>query len=87
MRQHSTGFELPKSAEAAVVMLCDCIISTSEYLTKSGRRAKISDTQLVTSIFQNRLEKGNLQYAGMTVEQIQTLKEFYIENTFAEPDA
>lgn len=68
-------------------MLCDCIISTSEYLTKSGRRAKISDTQLVTSIFQNRLEKGNLQYAGMTVEQIQTLKEFYIENTFAEPDA
>jgi len=83
MRQHSTGFELPKSAEAAVVMLCDCIISTSEYLAKSGKSTKISEQQLVTSIFQNRLEKGNLQYAGMTVEQIQTLKEFYIENTFA----
>ena len=84
MRQHSTGFELPKSAEAAVVMLCDCIISTSEYLEKSGRSTKISEKQLVTSIFQNRLEKGNLQHAGMTVEQIQTLKEFYIENTFTE---
>lgn len=84
MRQHSTGFELPKSAEAAVVMLCDCIISTSEYLAKSGKSTKISEKQLVTSIFQNRLEKGNLQYAGMTVDQIQTLKEFYIENTFAD---
>lgn len=84
MRQHSTGFELPQSMEAAVVMLCDCIVSTSDYLAKSGKRGKISDKQLVTSIFQNRLEKGNLQYAGMTVEQIQTLKEFYIENTFAE---
>lgn len=86
MRQHSTGFELPRSAEAAVVMLCDCIISTSDYLAKSGKREKISDKQLVTSIFQNRLEKGNLEDAGMTVEQIQALKEFYIENTFAEEE-
>lgn len=82
MRQHSTGFEFPKSAEAAVVMLSDCIISTSEYLEKSGKRNSISDEQLVYSIFQNRLEKGNLEHAGMTSEQIQSLREFYAKNTF-----
>ena len=86
MRQHSTGFELPKSAEAAIVMLSDCIISTSDFLAKSGKREKISDKQLVTSIFQNRLNKGNLEQSGMTEEQIQTLKEFYIENTFVKVD-
>ncbi len=82
MRQHSTGFELPKSMEAAIVMLSDCIVSTSEYLVKNGRRELLSDEQLVNSIFQNRLEKGNLKYAGMTTEQIQDLLEFYIGNAF-----
>lgn len=82
MRQHSTGFELPKSMEAAVVMLSDCIVSTSEYLVKNGKREMLSDEQLVNSIFQNRLEKGNLKYAGMTTDQIQDLLEFYIGNAF-----
>lgn len=82
MRQHSTGFEFPKSVEAAIVMLSDCIISTSEYLEKTGKRNLVSDEHLVQSIFQNRIEKGNLQYSGMTQEQIQRLREFYIGNTF-----
>lgn len=83
MRQHSTGFEFPKSVEAAVVMLSDCIISTSEYLEKTGKRSLVSDEHLVKSIFQNRIEKGNLQYADMTQEQIQALCDFYVGNTFA----
>lgn len=83
MRQHSTGFELPKSVEAAVVMLSDCIVSTSEYLVKNGKREMLSDEQLVSSIFQNRLEKGNLKFAGMTSEQIQDLQDFYIRNAFS----
>lgn len=87
MRQHSTGFELPKSIEAAVVMLSDCIISTSDYLAKNGKRDKISDRQLVTSIFHNRLDKGNLEQSGMTMEQLEALKKFYIENTFVEQQA
>lgn len=83
MRQHSTGFELPKSMEAAVVMLSDCIVSTSEFLVKNGKREMLSDEQLINSIFQNRLEKGNLEFAGMTLEQIQDLQNFYIRNAFS----
>lgn len=83
MRQHSTGFELPKSMEAAVVMLSDCIVSTSEFLVKNGKREMLSDEQLINSIFQNRLEKGNLEFAGMTLKQIQDLQDFYIRNAFS----
>lgn len=84
IRQHSTGSTLPQSIEAAVVMLSDCIISTSDFLAKSGKREMVSNQKLVTSIFQNRLEKGDLEQSGMTGEQIQLLKEFYVENTFTE---
>jgi len=84
MRQHSTDFELPESTEAAVVMLSDCIVSAGEYLIKSGKRGMISDEQIVNNIFQNRIKKGNLESAGMTLEQIRDLWNFYVENAFLE---
>lgn len=82
MRQHSTGFEKPGSKEAAIVMLSDCIISTSDYLQDTGKRSAVSDERLVGSIFQNRMDKGNLDEAGFSKEQIEQLKEFYIQNAF-----
>lgn len=84
MRQHSTGYELPKSAEAAIVMLTDCIVSTSDYLNKSGKGKKITKEQLVASIFKNRIEKDNLAESGLTDEQLMTLKNYYIQNAFTE---
>lgn len=82
MRQHSTGFEKPDSKEAAIVMLSDCIVSTSDYLQDTGKRGAVSDERLVDSIFQNRMDKGNLDEAGFSKEQIEQLKEFYIRNAF-----
>lgn len=82
IRQHSTGNEKPKTLEAAIVMLTDCIISTSDYLEKTGHRGEISDEKLVNSIFQNRLEKGNLDEAGLTEEQIESLRQFYRKQVF-----
>lgn len=82
MRQHSTGFEKPGSQEAAIVMLSDCIISTSDYLQDTGKREAVSDERLVGSIFQNRMDKGNLDEAGFSKEQIEQLKDFYIHNAF-----
>ena len=82
IRQHSTGFEKPKSIEAAIVMLSDCIISTSEYLEKTGDRQAVSDEKLIESIFNNRIEKGNLEDVYITDEKIEALKKFYIENAF-----
>lgn len=82
IRQHNTGSEIPKSPEAAIVMLSDCIVSTSEYLRKNGKRGAISDDQLVMSIFTNRINKGGLDEAGLTDAQLDTLKAFYIAHAF-----
>lgn len=82
IRQHNTGSEIPKSPEAAIVMLSDCIISTGEYLEKSGKRGAISDEKLVQSIFSNRLDKGSLAEAGLSGEQLEKLRRFFIEHAF-----
>lgn len=63
-------------------MLSDCIVSTSDYLQDTGKRGAVSDERLVDSIFQNRMDKGNLDEAGFSKEQIEQLKEFYIRNAF-----
>lgn len=82
IKQHNTGSEVPKSPEAAIVMLSDCIISTGEFLERSGKRAAISDEKLVNSIFANRKSKGSLEQSGLSEEQLDILEEFYISNTF-----
>lgn len=51
-------------------MLSDCIVSTSDYLQDTGKRGAVSDERLVDSIFQNRMDKGNLDEAGFSKEQI-----------------
>ena len=82
IRQHSTVSDKPKSVEAAIVMLSDCIVSTSDYLENSGKRQAISDERLVKSIFVNRISKGNLAEADVSEEIIQKLQDFYIKNAF-----
>lgn len=84
IKQHNTGSEVPKSPEAAIVMLSDCIVSTGEFLERSGRRAKVSDEELVKGIFMNRKSKGSLEQSGLSDEQLDLLEEFYISNTFIE---
>ena len=82
IRQHSTGREKPKSLEAVIVMFTDCIISTSEYLERTGKRDAISDEKLVDSIFQNRIAKGTLSKSGLSGEQIERLRLFFIKQYF-----
>lgn len=78
--QHSTAFEKPRSVEAAVLMLTDCIVSTNEYLEKTGKRSGITDDKLVSIIFQNRVDKGNLSESGITNEQLDVLKQYYTKH-------
>lgn len=83
MQQASS--EKPKSPEAAIVMISDSIISTDEYLKRTGKRAHISDEKLIKSIFSKRMAKGNFSESGMDKEHIEKLMEFYIDNAFKEP--
>lgn len=84
IRQHSASFSIPESKEAAVLMLSDCILMTSDILEKKGNRENYSEQQLVHSVFQNRLKKGHLKKSTLTQEQIQVLEQFYIHHAFME---
>lgn len=86
IRQHNTGSEIPQSPEAAIVMLSDCIVSTGEYLQKSGKRGAISNEKLVKSIFSNRVAKGSLEESGLSSGQLDELEKYYIEHVFEEKD-
>ena len=87
IRQHSPGYEIPRSPEAAVVMLSDCILSTGDYLTKSGMRERLTDEKLVHNVIQNRLSRGNLRDSGMTVEQLEILQTYFAAHAFEKGDA
>ena len=82
IRQHSMRHEKPKSLEAAIVLFTDCIVSTNEYLEKSGQKEGVSTQKLVEGIFQNRLSKGTLSESGLSQQQIDKLQHFYIKQYF-----
>ena len=74
--------EKPKSLEAAIVLFTDCIVSTNDYLEKSGQKEGVSTQKLVEGIFQNRLSKGTLSESGLSQQQIDKLRHFYIKQYF-----
>lgn len=79
IRQRNSLYEKPKSMEAAIVMLSDCIVSAGEHLKKTGKYENISNEKLVVNIFDNRLSKGSFDETGITDEQVQRLMDFYIK--------
>ena len=87
IRQHSPSYEIPRSPEAAVVMLSDYIISTSDYLMKNGMREKLTDEKLVHNVIHNRLSKGNLRECGMSAEQLEALQAYFTTHAFEKGDA
>ncbi len=82
IKQHNSKFEKPRSAEAAIVMLTDSILSTMEYIASMPNKKEIAPEDLVDNIFQIRLSKGTLDESGITAGELKILKEFYIKNCF-----
>ncbi len=77
IRQHNFKVELPKTKEAAIVMLSDNIMSTILYLKNSGETS-ITAEKVVENTFSIRLNKGTLDESGISLKEFHILKEFYI---------
>ena len=82
IKQQSLHYGTPQSLEAAIVMFTDNIISTDEYLRRSGKRKAISDERLVNMVFESRISKGSLEESGMTKEDLDKLRQFYVNKYF-----
>jgi cyclic-di-AMP phosphodiesterase PgpH len=67
---------LPSSRETAVLMLADSIEAASRSL-----EAKTSDNfkELIDSVFKQKIEAGQLDYAPLTFKDITLLKEVFLE--------
>ncbi len=87
LKQQNAKIELPKSKEAAVVMLAENIVSTIAYFKKeeekdikSGQKyEKASFGDVVEHIFDVRFNKGDLDEAGFTILEYKNLKEYYMD--------
>lgn len=77
IRQHNFKVELPHSTEAAILMLTDNIISTIQYL-KVNNDTQITPEKVIENTFAVRLNKGTLDESGLTLEQFNTLKAFFM---------
>ncbi|ABX42971.1 HD domain-containing protein [Lachnoclostridium phytofermentans] len=79
IRQHNFKVELPKTKEAAIVMLSDNIFSTILYLKNSGETS-ITAEKVIENTFSIRMNKGTLDESGISIKDFHKLKEFYISN-------
>lgn len=77
IRQHNYKCDLPKSEEAAIVMLSDNIISTIFYLKGTGQSG-ISNEKIIENTFHVRFKNGTLDESGITLQKFNKLKHFYL---------
>lgn len=82
IKQHNSKYEKPCSAEAAIVMLTDSVISTIEYMEKNSQQKEFTTDKIIDNVFNIRLSKGTLDNAGFTVTQYKSLREYYKKNFF-----
>ncbi len=87
LKQQNSKMELPKSKEAAIVMLSESIVSTITYFEKEKKKAiksgqtyqEQSLSKIVENIFNIRFSKGALDESGLTILEYKKLKHYYME--------
>lgn len=76
IKEHNIKQDKPNSVEAVIVMLSDSVVSTIEYLEKTGEN-KFTTNKIIDNIFQMRMEKGTFDNAKLSLKDFKLLKEFY----------
>ena len=78
MVEHNVKSRMPKSKEAAIVMLSDTVVSTIEYVKGTMDKKDISEQVLVENAINKRLTSGALNKSGLTIEEFNIIKETLI---------
>lgn len=76
LRQHNIKYDKPTFIESAIVMISDNVVSTIDYIEKSGKQKFASD-KIIDNIFKMRLDKGTFDDAVLSLKDYKLLKEFY----------
>lgn len=79
MVEHNVKSRLPRSKEAAIVMLCDTAISAVEYLKGTMDKKDMSEKVIMENALNKRVCSGALHKSGLTIEEFEKIKEVLIK--------
>jgi putative nucleotidyltransferase with HDIG domain len=75
LRQYHCTGEKPASAEAAIVMMTDYVVSAIQYI-KQSKDPLIVD-KLIDTIFLRKLNEGAFDHSGLSISDFKKIKAFY----------
>lgn len=78
MVEHSVKSRLPKSKEAAIVMLSDTVVSAIEYVKGTMDKKDISERAIMENALNKRVNSGALKKSGITMGEYELIKEALI---------
>lgn len=76
LKQHNIKHDKPTFVESAIVMISDNLITTIEYIEKSGEQ-KFSSDKIIDNLFKMRMDRGTFDNALLSIKNFNRLKEFY----------
>lgn len=76
LKQHNINHDKPTFVESAIVMISDNLVSTIEYIEKTGKQ-KFTTNKIIDNIFKMRLDKGTFDDVVLSLKEYKQLKEFY----------
>jgi putative nucleotidyltransferase with HDIG domain len=76
LKQHNIKHDKPTFVESAIVMISDNVLSTIEYIDKTGDQKFTSD-KIIDNIFRMRMDKGTFDDSGLSIRDFKLLKDFY----------
>ena len=76
--EHNVKSRLPKTKEAAIVMLCDTAVSAIEYVKGTMDKKDISEQTIMENALNKRLITGSLNKSGLTIAEFDKIKETLI---------
>lgn len=74
MLEHNVKSRLPRTKEAAIVMLCDTAVSAVEYLKGTMDKKDMSEASIIESALNKRITSGALNKSGLTIDEFATVK-------------
>lgn len=72
--EHNVKSRLPKTKEAAIVMLSDTAVSAIEYVKGTMDKKDISERAIMENALNKRLITGALHKSGLTIEEFDEIK-------------
>ena len=78
MVEHNVKSRLPKSKEAAIVMLSDTAVTAIEYIKGTMDKKDISERTIMENALNKRVNTGTLRKSGLSLEEFEIIKEALI---------